>query len=637
MKKMSGGVVRILLCGTIWGALPARAQPVPENPPENLIVTGTRLIGQDAGSNATVLDAATIQARNPSSVTDLLRGLPGVYVQQSGGRGSVVSLFTRGAKPNFTLVLLDGVKANDPTNTRGGSYDFSTLDLNDIERIEFVRGPASAIYGSDAVGGVINIITRHGSDSPEASLMAEGGSFGYVRVAGHVGGPIGSATGNLGLAYNDNGMPVDGSTLKGTNVDGALTLPQLAGTTISLDGRYGGSIATSFPDSSGGPRLAVLRTLDHRDIQEGVLGAHASRDINPWWNATLDYGFYDRGATDTSPGVGPSAQTPTGIPANGDDARFIRNEVTFTNRLTPIAGLDAAIGMDMQAEHGVDDGYLAFGRVRVPEHFALDRTLWSGFAEARYQIADFTLSGSGRYDSVGSTDHLSPQVRADYALPDLGTRFQLLWGKAYKLPSFYALGNPIVGDPNLKPEEAENFEGGITQRLWDLGSAKLEAYSTNYRDLIDFQPGAVPKLVNLSTVHVRGLEMSANVTWNGFWGTLTATPRLSYTNARNQLTGASLRDVPSWLAGATLLWRPTAKWDVSFDLNHVGALVDNSVPTGDVTLPGHVRADLAAHYRVLSNISLELGVDNLFNAHYEDVVGFPTPGAIIRGGVTASL
>jgi vitamin B12 transporter len=633
MKKISGGIARALLCGTVFAALPAMAQPTSEN----LIVTGTRLIGEDAGSNATVLDAETIQARDPGSVTDLLRDLPGVFVQQSGGRGSVVSLFTRGAKPNFTLVLLDGVKANDPTNTRGGSYDFSTLDLNDIERIEFVRGPASAIYGSDAVGGVINIITRHGSDAPEASLTADGGSFGYARVAGHVSGPVAGATGNLGISYNDDGMPVDGSTLKGTNVDGALTLPEIADTTISLNGRYGGSIATSFPDSSGGPRLAVLRSLDHRDIQEGVFGASARRDMTTWWNVGLDYGFYGRGATDTSPGVAPSVQTPAGIPANGDDARFTRNEVTFTNRLTPIAGLDAAIGMDVQAEHGVDDGYLIYGPARIPEHFALDRTLWSGFAETRYQIADLTISGSGRYDSVGATDHFSPQARADYALPDLGTRFQLLWGKAYKLPSFYALGNPIVGDPNLKPEEAENFEGGVTQQLWDMGSWKFEAYSTNYRDLIDFQPGAVPKLVNLSTVHVRGLETSIDFTWDSPLGGLTATPRLSYTNARNQQTGAALRDVPSWLAGATLLWRPTPNWDVSFDINHVGSLVDNSVPTGDVTLPGHVRADLAAHYKVLPNLALELGVDNLFDAHYEDVVGFPAPGAIVRGGITASL
>jgi outer membrane cobalamin receptor len=290
--------------------------------------------------------------------------------------------------------------------------------------------------------------------------------------------------------------------------------------------------------------------------------------------------------------------------------------------------------MDTQAEHGVDNGYLDIGPVKVPTYYALDRTMWSGFIEARYNITQaFSLSGSGRYDSVGSTDHLSPQARADYSFLDWGTNFQLMWGKAYKLPSFYSLGNPIVGDSNLKPEEAENFEGGLSQRLWDLATWKFEAYATDYRDLIDFAPGAVPKLVNLSSVHTRGLETSVDLSWGSF----TATPRLSYTNARNQQTGAVLLDVPSWLAGATLLWRPNSKWDLSFDINHVGSLVDNSVPTGDVTLPGHVRADLAAHYGLLPNLALQLGVDNVFNAHYQDVVGFSAPGTVVRGGLTASL
>jgi len=622
MKLLTGASIAALC---LW-PMAALAQS------ENVIVTATRLPMQDAGSNVSVIDAATIAARDPSSVVDLLRDLPGVFVQQSGGRGSVVALFTRGAKPNFTLVLLDGVKANDPTNTRGGSYDFSTLDLNDIERIEFVRGPASAVYGSDAVGGVINIISRRGGKTLDAGLQAEGGSFGYVRAAGHVGGPIGGATGNIGLSYTDNGMPVAGSTLKSTALDGALSLPQIAGTAINLTGRYSDSTATSFPDSSGGPRLSVLRTLDHRDIQEGVLGAHALRGITGWWTMALDYGFYDRSSDAVSPGVAPSAQTPTGIPANGDKARFNRHEVTWTNRLTPLPGLEAALGVDMQADHGADNGFLQFGPAKLPTSFALNRTLWAGFAEMRYQIVpSLSLSASGRYDDTGA--HFSPQLRADYALTDSGTQFQLSWGKAYKLPSFYALGNPIVGDPTLKPEDAENFEGGVTQRLWDFGRWKVEAYATNYRDLIDFRPGAVPKLVNLSTVHVRGLETSLELQW----GTLTATPRLSYTNARNQLTGASLRDVPSWLAGATLLWKPDPAWNVSFDLNHVGGMVDNAVPTGDVALPGHVRADLAVAYQLLPNLALKLGVDNLFDRHYEDVVGFPAPGAVVRGGVSASL
>src|SRR6266404_3872910 len=134
---MSDRIARAFFCGIAFLAGIDKAGAAPEK----IIVTATRLGGEQAGSNVSVIDAETI--RNPGSVVDLLRDLPGVFVQQSGGRGSVVSLFTRGAKPNFTLVLLDGVKANDPTNTRGGSYDFSSLDLNDISRIELVRGPAS--------------------------------------------------------------------------------------------------------------------------------------------------------------------------------------------------------------------------------------------------------------------------------------------------------------------------------------------------------------------------------------------------------------------------------------------------------------------------------------------------------------
>lgn len=622
MKFLTGASIAALCLG------PALAQS------ENVIVTATRLPIPDGGSNVSVIDAATIAARDPASAVDLLRDLPGVFVQQSGGRGSVVSVFTRGAKPNFTLVLLDGVKANDPTNTRGGSYDFSTLDLNDIERIEFVRGPASAVYGSDAVGGVINIISRRGGDVLDAGLQAEGGSFGYLRAAGHVGGPIGGATGNIGLSYTDSGMPVEGSNLKSTALDGALTLPEIAGTAINFTGRYSDSTATSFPDSSGGPRLSVLRTLDHRDIQEGVLGAHAKRGITGWWNMALDYGLYDRFSDAVSPGVAPSAQTPTGIPANGDKAHFTRHEVTWTNRLTPLPGLEAALGVDMQKDIGTDTGFLQFGPARLPTSFALDRTLWAGFAEARYQITQsFSLSASGRYDDTGGTHHFSPQVRADYVLAETGTQFQLLWGQAYKLPSFYALGNPIVGDPTLKPEDAENFEGGVTQRIGDWGRWKVEAYATNYRDLIDFRPGAVPRLVNLSKVHVRGIETSLEL----HWGTLSATPRISYTNARNILTNTALRDVPDWLAGVTVNWQPDPDWNVSFDLNHTGGMTDNAVPTGDVHLPGHQRADLAVSYKVLPNLALKLGVDNIFDQRYEDVVGFPTPGAVVRGGISASL
>jgi outer membrane cobalamin receptor len=347
----------------------------------------------------------------------------------------------------------------------------------------------------------------------------------------------------------------------------------------------------------------------------------------------LDYGLYTRSSDARSPGVAPSIQTPFGIPANTDNARFTRHQLTWTNRFTPLEGLDVAAGMDLQIEHGVDDGTLDFG-FPMPTHFALDRTLWSLFAEARYRIDErLSLSASGRYDNNDGSEHFSPQLRADYALPETGTHFQISWGKAYKLASFYALGNPIVGDPTLRPEDAETVEGGITQELWTFGRWKLEGYDTHYSDLIDFQPGAVPKLVNLSSVHVRGMETSLALDF----GSVTATPHVSYTNARNELTGAPLRDVPEWLAGASLTWRPIDAAQINLDVTHVGAMIDNSVPTGDVTLGSHVRTDLAMSYRVLPHLKLHASVENLFNAHYEDVVGFRAPGPLLRAGISASL
>ena len=114
----------------------------------------------------TVISRAQIEAQQVESVTELLRQVPGVHIDQAGSRGGTSSVYLRGSDPNFTVVMIDGIKLNDPTNSRGGSFDFSKLSTDSIERIEIVRGPLSAVYGSDAVGGVINIITRRGEGGP---------------------------------------------------------------------------------------------------------------------------------------------------------------------------------------------------------------------------------------------------------------------------------------------------------------------------------------------------------------------------------------------------------------------------------------------------------------------------------------
>jgi vitamin B12 transporter len=148
---------------------------------EPMVVTGTVSPTPLSRTTAsvTVLSQEQIAAQQAGSVIELLRQVPGLHIDQAGARGSVSSVYLRGGDPNFTVVLIDGIKVNDPTNSRGGAFDFSTLNTDAIERIEIVRGPLSAVYGSDAMSGVINIITRRGG--PERGSDVEVAGLGKCR------------------------------------------------------------------------------------------------------------------------------------------------------------------------------------------------------------------------------------------------------------------------------------------------------------------------------------------------------------------------------------------------------------------------------------------------------------------------
>src|SRR5215510_3985171 len=158
--------------------LPANTQPV--NVPTEIVVTGSRVATppDDVAANVTVLSREDFDLEKPTQLADILQRVAGLHVDQVGGRGGTGSLYMRGADPNYTLVLIDGVRVNDPTNARGGSFDFSTLDVADIERVEIARGPYSAVYGGDALAGVINIVTRQAArEKTTASLDAMAGAY----------------------------------------------------------------------------------------------------------------------------------------------------------------------------------------------------------------------------------------------------------------------------------------------------------------------------------------------------------------------------------------------------------------------------------------------------------------------------
>ena len=204
---------------------PALAQtPAPADDVEILVVTGTQEPQPLSRTPASVsiITREDIELGAYTSLAEVLRFVPGVHLDQPGSRGSRASLYTRGLDPNLTVVMIDGVRVNDPTNARGGSFDFSTLDPALIERIEIVRGPVSAVHGSDGLAGAINIITRRGIGEGDISLDASGGRWGVYRIAGSARGNHGPFDLALGGGWVDEGSPPGGGSFRGGNLKANL-------------------------------------------------------------------------------------------------------------------------------------------------------------------------------------------------------------------------------------------------------------------------------------------------------------------------------------------------------------------------------------------------------------------------------
>src|SRR5690606_249138 len=179
---------------------------------EPIHVTASRL-PEPSAISISVLDEERIENQHGRDILDLLRVTPGISTTQPGGPGGFSEVFLRGAESNFTVVLIDGVRVNDPSNPRGGGYDFSTLNIDEIERVEIARGALSAVHGSDAMAGVINIVTKRPRAQRSASVRAEAGADDFQRASAVLSGPIaGDVRASVKASYVDFGDAVAGST-----------------------------------------------------------------------------------------------------------------------------------------------------------------------------------------------------------------------------------------------------------------------------------------------------------------------------------------------------------------------------------------------------------------------------------------
>jgi vitamin B12 transporter len=619
-------------------ALPASADDI-----ETVVVSATRSAQPAAktGESVSVLDSATLQTLQTVQLTDALALTPGLTVNRSGDLGQLTTISIRGAETGQTLVLIDGVRINDPSGTDDGAILGDVL-VNNIDRVEVLRGPQSTLYGSDAIGGVVNILSRRGGDDPFAlTASAEGGSFDTYHLNAAANGTAGAVeygaaanfihSNGISAADKRNGNPeTDGYGNFGATANTRIHL----GDAVSLDLRgYYTSARTDFDDNSGfvPPYLATDSFAYNKnrflsgyaglnfDLFGGVLhnriAVMATNSNRSFYNSIYDL-IPDQKDTENKGGA----------------TRF---EYQGTADLSP----------GDQIVFGAEEESTRFSSVGT---FSSDRghsSIYSFYGQYQKTLLEtLTLTGGVRYDhhdQFGS--HTSLKLAAAWQVFD-GTVLHANYGDGFKAPSLYELFSQY-GTPGLKPETARGWEVGGTQNFLGNGlQATLTYFSRDTKNLIDFQSCFVPVppaqcavqpfgfYFNIDRTRVTGVEaqLEGHIT-----DAISVT--LDYTNmdSNDRTTGLALARRPNNTASAILTWDPS-NWGLGASLSYVDREIDqydtSTVPPASFVNGSHTTVTLLGHYD-FDQWSLYGRVENVFDERYEPVLGYGAPGRAYFVGV----
>lgn len=574
----------------------------------------------DATGTALTLLRSDLEAQAPVTLLESLTLLPGVDAFEKGGAGGGSYLAVRGGEPNFALVVINGVRVNDPMLSSGGGFDFSQIGAGDVSQVDLLSGPWSTVYGADALSGVVSIRLDPPREGTGASARMGTGSGGRFEVGGRVfsSGQAGSLV--VAASASDTGTFLPGSTSARQSAMIAASPELGSGVRLDLFGFYGASQGEGFPEDSGGPSLAVLRGLETRNREQLALGATASVPISETLESQMRVSWGRSTFRSASPGIAPGALD--GVPPLTSDSRFDRIEVVSSLGWTPGSSLKASVGASLVHEDGRSDGAIDYG-VLIPTAYSLSRTLPGLFTTASLTLpnaialdlglrADFLKNGGAR---------VTPRAGLGFPLGGTGLRLTASYAKGFKQPSLFALGFPLLANPDLLTEKSETYDGGVAWTSPDgEWRASAKAYRSLYRDLIDFDPERFTN-VNRSRVTAKGFELAAS----GHLSKLRLLASLTYLSARSA-DDAPLRFRPRWKGAAAVEFAASDAVTLRMDGRFSGASLDSSVPTGFAELDGFTTLDAQVALRLRPGLELRASLRNLTGDDYQRTIGTPEPG-----------
>ncbi|MEN0039223.1 MAG: TonB-dependent receptor [Cellvibrio sp.] len=627
-NKAKNRLKNILPAAVLVHAVPVFAQ---QNTIEQIIVTGAYnpLAIEQVSSSVSVVDREMLVQLNKTNLADVLQSVPGVLIEQQGGPGGLAVASIRGGESNYTVVMIDGVAMNDPGNSRGGAFDLNSINVDSIERIEVVRGPQSAIYGVDALAGVINIISLRPQQGHQQSLSATIGDEGFQQGGFSALGASDQMDYSLQARVRDSGEPVEGSTAEDSEINLRLGWRPIAAHIVSASFRYFDGERSNYPEQSGGPEFATSSALDYTDYTDESVALGWQFQITDYWKSHVQGTHYQRDESFKSPGIAPYGA----IPPNGADTDFERQQISWINTVGQQGKFWANIGLENRKEEGDSRGYLDFGFI-VPTDFSLDRSTDSGFIDVNAQLNEkLLLQASLRSDDTdGFSNETSTRLGVRYQLSEAIT-LRSNYGDGYKLPSFFALGHPLVGNAELKPENVESWDAGIAWQLSNQLATNIDYFANDYRDPIDFDSELFTN-VNREQVKTSGVEWQMQ--WNSVDNRLGVRGNATYTDIDVKDSVSVLTGRPQWRAGAAVDWQFSGSLRSSLDYQTVGEQFATSQHTGEATLhelDSYRRLDANLFWSVSDSLKMTVSVENLFDNSATTAVGFPAPGLLWRVGL----
>lgn len=617
---------------------------------DTIVVSAHRIpVAQEAaGSSVSTADRTLIDQRQTVFLTDLLQTMPGTAVSRTAAAGSQSQVRIRGAEANQVLVIIDGVEANDPAGN--DEFDFSALTSYDVDHIELVRGPQSALWGSDAGAGVINITTRTGTAPFSGGAFLEGGSFGTgyggARVAAS--GTRGSVA--AGVSYYDS--TGESAAAAGDEKDGYenLTLTFNSHLDATENVRLGFSArhreSTSEYDdydfTTGLPADADVESDDSLLL----LGADAKIDLfDNRWQQHLKLTWLDSEREQYTDGVADSSSTAEklgiyyqstlrlGERTDGNDQQLIfaldHEREEFSQR-----GAASFFGDPNQDQDLDNTGYIAEYLIRP--------------------LAGLHLSASIRHDDNSDFDDITTyRLTSSYLIDATDSRVHASWGTGQKSPTFIErfgfFPDQFLGNPELEPEKTQGFDLGIEQSLFaGRASIDLTWFNEQLEDEIDgfvFDPNTFLFTAgNLDgESHREGVEVEFKSRLNS-----TFDARFSYTyvdSSQPDSGGGSSREIRRPRHTAAMNLNQTlfdARGNLNLNLTYTGEQLDQFFPppTYSATtqkLDGYLLLDLALSYSLTERITVYSRATNLFDEDYRNVIGFQSPGRAVYAGIRMDM